>query len=140
MWDLLRKLPKEEMRMIGTDVQWAWPVGKPLVDSMGQGLWEIRSSLDERIARVFFIVHHEEIILLHGIIQKKAAPLRPTKSTWFANDKPFTCNPMKTNPKAKAPKSDNLHRGGSFSDFLKEEGVLPEVTVLALKRGGLSLE
>jgi antitoxin HicB len=41
---------------------------------------------------------------------------------------------MKTNPKAKTPKSDNLHRGGSFSDFLEEEGVLPEVTALALKR------
>lgn len=41
---------------------------------------------------------------------------------------------MKTKPKAKAPKDDNLHRGGSFSDFLEEEGVLPEVTALALKR------
>jgi predicted XRE-type DNA-binding protein len=41
---------------------------------------------------------------------------------------------MKTKPKAKAPKDGNLHRGGSFSDFLEEEGVLPEVTALALKR------
>lgn len=76
--DWLRELPKEDMKIIGTDVlavQWAWPVGKPLVDSMGQGLWEIRSSLGDRIARVFFIVHREEIILLHGIIKKgRTAP------------------------------------------------------------------
>jgi phage-related protein len=69
----LLKLTKDEMKIIGSDilaVQWAWPVGKPLVDSMGQGMWEVRSSLGERIARVFFIVHREEIILLHGIIKK----------------------------------------------------------------------
>jgi ribosome-binding protein aMBF1 (putative translation factor) len=28
----------------------------------------------------------------------------------------------------------NAHRGGDFSDFLAEEGLLPEVEVLALKR------
>ena len=41
---------------------------------------------------------------------------------------------MKTNQKAKVPKNDNPHRGNDFSDFLEEEGVLPEVTALALKR------
>ncbi|RPJ34366.1 MAG: type II toxin-antitoxin system RelE/ParE family toxin [Verrucomicrobiaceae bacterium] len=52
-----------------------WPVGKPLVDSLGGGLWEVRSSLGERIARTFFIVVDEEIILLHGIIKKsRTAP------------------------------------------------------------------
>jgi phage-related protein len=45
-------------------------VGKPLVDSLGGGLWEVRSSLGDRIARTFFIVVEEEIILLHGIIKK----------------------------------------------------------------------
>jgi phage-related protein len=50
-------------------------VGKPLVDSLGGGLWEVRSSLGERIARVFFIVVDEEIILLHGLIKKsRSAP------------------------------------------------------------------
>jgi phage-related protein len=37
---------------------------------LGGGLWEIRSSLGDRIARTFFIVVEEEIILLHGIIKK----------------------------------------------------------------------
>ena len=50
-------------------------MGKPLVDSLGGGLWEIRSSLGDRIARVFFVVVEEEIVLLHGIIKKsRTAP------------------------------------------------------------------
>ncbi len=66
-------LTASERKSIGADiltVQWAWPVGKPLVDSLGKGLWEVRSSLGSRIARVFFIMIDEEIILLHGIIKK----------------------------------------------------------------------
>jgi len=69
----LLDLPLLEKKIIGADilaVQWKWPIGKPLVDSMGSGLWEVRSTLGERIARVFFIVVDEEIILLHGIIKK----------------------------------------------------------------------
>ena len=71
--DWLRGLILAEKKLSGADilaVQWKWPVGKPLVDSMGGGLWEVRSSLGDRIARVFFIVVDEEIILLHGIIKK----------------------------------------------------------------------
>ena len=74
----LRDLPAAEKQTIGADilaVQWVWPVGKPLVDSMGDGLWEVRSSLNDRIARVFFIISDQEIILLHGIIKRsRTAP------------------------------------------------------------------
>jgi phage-related protein len=76
--DWLKALPRADQKLIGADilaVQWKWPVGKPLVDSLGGGLWEVRSSLGDRIARVFFIVVDEEIILLHGIIKKsRTAP------------------------------------------------------------------
>jgi len=74
----LKSLPLEDRKTIGSDilaVQWAWPVGKPLVDSMGGGLWEIRSSLGNRIARTFFMIAGQEIILLHGILKKtRTAP------------------------------------------------------------------
>jgi phage-related protein len=69
----LQGLPKEERKAIGEDiltVQFAWPVGKPLVDSFGGGLWEVRSSLKGKIARTLFIIHDEEIVLLHGFIKK----------------------------------------------------------------------
>jgi phage-related protein len=74
----LKSLPLEDRKTIGSDilaVQWAWPVGKPLVDSMGAGLWEIRSNLGNRIARTFFMIAGQEIILLHGILKKsRTAP------------------------------------------------------------------
>jgi phage-related protein len=74
----VKELPRADQKLIGADilaVQWKWPVGKPLVDSLGGGLWEVRSSLGDRIARVFFIVVDEEIILLHGMIKKsRTAP------------------------------------------------------------------
>ncbi|HEV2453887.1 MAG TPA: type II toxin-antitoxin system RelE/ParE family toxin [Verrucomicrobiae bacterium] len=52
-------------------VQHAWPVGKPLVDNLGEGIWEIRSRLANRIARALFAVIDEEIVLLHGFIKKQ---------------------------------------------------------------------
>jgi len=70
----LKDLPKEECKTIGSDilaVQYAWPVGKPLVDSLGGGVWEVRSRLRNWIARTLFAVVDEEIVLLHGFIKKR---------------------------------------------------------------------
>ena len=69
----LKEMPKEDRKAIGADiltVQYAWPVGKPLVDNLGDGIWEVRSKLQNRIARTLFAVVDEEIVLLHGIIKK----------------------------------------------------------------------
>jgi phage-related protein len=69
----LKDLPKDERKMIGEDimtVQFRWPLGMPLVDHLGSGIWEIRSRLANRIARTLFFVHEGEIILLHGFIKK----------------------------------------------------------------------
>ena len=69
----LKDLPKDERRIIGEDimtVQFRWPLGMPLVDNLGSGIWEIRGRLVNRIARTLFFVHQEEIILLHGFIKK----------------------------------------------------------------------
>ena len=73
MREWLKDLPKDEWRIIGEDimtVQFRWPLGMPLVDTLGSGIWEIRSRLPNRIARTLFFVHQEEIILLHGFIKK----------------------------------------------------------------------
>lgn len=70
----LKSLPSEERKIIGVDilsVQYAWPVGKPLVDNLGSGVWEVRSRLQNRIARTLFAVVGEEIVLLHGFIKKQ---------------------------------------------------------------------
>jgi len=69
----LKGLLKEDRKTIGEDiltVQYAWPVGKPLVAHLGEGIWEIRSRLGDRIARTLFIEADQEIVLLHGFIKK----------------------------------------------------------------------
>lgn len=43
----------------------------PLVRSLGDGLWEIRSSLpSRRIARPLLCFHEGVIVVLHGFIKK----------------------------------------------------------------------
>ena len=74
--DWLRGLEEADRREIGLDlmrVQWRWPVAMLLCRAMGQGLWEVRSTLaNNRIARVLFCRHAGSLIALHGFIKKSA--------------------------------------------------------------------
>jgi phage-related protein len=72
----LKTLSPEDRKTIGGDiymVQWGWPVGRPLVDHLRNDIWEVRSSLDNWIARVLFANSGEELVLLHGFIKKTRA-------------------------------------------------------------------
>jgi phage-related protein len=72
----LQDLNRDERKVIGSDilaVQYAWPIGKPLVDHLDASIWEVRSKLRDRIARVLFSVVEQEIVLLHGFIKKTQA-------------------------------------------------------------------
>ncbi len=58
---------------VGSDiqsVQWRWPIGKPLVDGFGEGLFEVRSSFDDDIYRVLFCLDGSTMVLLHGFKKK----------------------------------------------------------------------
>jgi phage-related protein len=69
----LLSLARTERKQIGNDVlkvQYCWPIGKPLVGNLGSGLWEVRSRLEDRIARVIFCVEGSQMVLLHGFIKK----------------------------------------------------------------------
>lgn len=69
----LKSLPLDEKRIIGADiktVQFGWPLGMPIVRKMEPGLWEVRSRLVDRIARVLFTVMDNKMVLLHGFIKK----------------------------------------------------------------------
>jgi len=70
----LRSLEQEDRRTIGLDlmrVQFGWPIGMPLVRSLKDGLWEVRSSLpSQRIARLILCFHQKTLIVLHGFIKK----------------------------------------------------------------------
>jgi phage-related protein len=69
----LKSLSFDEKRMIGEDVktvQFGWPLGMPIVRKLEPGLWEVRSKLPGKIARVFFTVNGSRMVLLHGFIKK----------------------------------------------------------------------
>lgn len=58
-------------------VQYGWPIGLPLCRPLGDGLWEVRSSLPSRLeSRVLFGFHEGMLIALHAFIKKteKIAP------------------------------------------------------------------
>ena len=53
----LKGLSKDQRKTIGEDiayVQFKWPIGKPRVDHVRGVVWEVRSSLGNRIARTLF--------------------------------------------------------------------------------------
>lgn len=77
--DWLLDLAEASRRGVGLDlmrVQFAWPIGMPLVRPLGDGLFEVRTNLPDRtIARVLFCFHGGELFALHGFIKKtKATP------------------------------------------------------------------
>lgn len=70
----LKSLSAADRKTIGEDiktVQLGWPLGMPLVKHMGAGLWEVRIRLDNRIARVLFVLSGSTMVLLHGFIKKQ---------------------------------------------------------------------
>ena len=70
----LAKLSREDRLVVGTDiktVEFGWPVGLPVCRSLSDGLWEVRSALRNRIARVLFCIEGNTMWLLHGFIKKQ---------------------------------------------------------------------
>jgi phage-related protein len=72
--DWLRSLSLAEKKLIGADiktVEFGWPIGMPVCRPLGSGLFEVRTKLPNRIARIIFYVDKQErMVLLHGFIKK----------------------------------------------------------------------
>ena len=78
--DWLLGLARDARKQIGWDigqVQERWPVGRPLVDGLGRGLYEVRTTFGKNEYRVFFhierdkvVVLHSSMVLVHGIHKK----------------------------------------------------------------------
>ena len=70
----LRDLDREDRLAVGQDLmrlQFRWPVGMPLCRPLGDGLWEVRSTLARgRIARVLFGIVDGRILAVSGFIKK----------------------------------------------------------------------
>jgi phage-related protein len=71
--DWLREMPKADRARIGEDirvVEYGWPIGMPVCRPLGSRLYEVRTNLKDRIARVVFSIVEGEMVLLHGFIKK----------------------------------------------------------------------
>jgi phage-related protein len=71
--DWLKSLPIDDRKAIGEDIkaaQYGWPLGLPLIDHLEGDIWEVRTKLTNRIARVLFVVDDATMVLLHGFIKK----------------------------------------------------------------------
>ena len=69
----LRSLSREDQKKIGDDIRTAefgWPIGMPVCRPLGKGLYEVRTNLNRRIARVLFTIEGDHMVLLHGFIKK----------------------------------------------------------------------
>ena len=71
--DWLKAMTQADRRAIGADiatVEHGWPIGMPTCRAMGEGLWEVRTSLPGgRIARVIFVITKGRMVLLHGFMK-----------------------------------------------------------------------
>jgi phage-related protein len=76
----LKELLVQDRKIIGEDiksVQFGWPLGMPLVDHVEGDIWEVRTKLNNRIARVLFVIDNQTMILLHGFIKKEQKTPKP---------------------------------------------------------------
>jgi phage-related protein len=71
--DWLKSLDKPDRVRIGEDLkdlEFGWPVGMPLCRPLGQGLYELRTNLKDRIARLMFGIVDGKLVVVHGFIKK----------------------------------------------------------------------
>jgi phage-related protein len=61
------------LRLFNLGGRWACPV----VDYIERDIWEVRSRLSSRIARVLFTLEGNAMILLHGFIKKDRKTPKP---------------------------------------------------------------
>lgn len=69
----LQDLARSEKKIIGEDiktVQFGWPLGMPIIRKLDDDLWEVRSRLENKIARILFTIIDDYMILLHSFIKK----------------------------------------------------------------------
>ena len=71
----LKGLLPGDRKRIGEDiktVEFGWPIGMPVCRALGDGIYEVRTSLAQnRIARIpFYIDKKNRMVLLHGFMKK----------------------------------------------------------------------
>jgi len=73
----LRANDRREVGIDITTVQFGWPLWMPVVDPVDRAIWEVRTRLANRLARVLFVLKGSEMVLLHGFIKKERTMPKP---------------------------------------------------------------
>ena len=72
--EFLQEQTKPDRVRLGSDLrklQFGWPIGMPLVRSLGGDLWELRSSTpSKREVRIIFASGDDVLVLLHAFVKK----------------------------------------------------------------------
>jgi antitoxin HicB len=109
--------------------QYRWPVGMPLCRAIGDGCWEVCTSLpSNRIARVLFSVQQSRILGLHRFIKKTQ------KTPSDERDRNLRILGMKETNMAKKKKAiRSTVKLTTFDDFLSEDSKRDEFEAIAVK-------
>jgi DNA-binding Xre family transcriptional regulator/phage-related protein len=129
--DWLLDLLKTDRVRIGEDirvVEFGWPIGMPVCRPLGGGLYEVRTTLKDRIARVIFSIDHGEMVFAARFHQENSCDSEGRFGSGAST--PEGLSEGRTMKGAKK----NPHRGSRFEDFLCEQGILDAVTAAAQKR------
>lgn len=79
----LRELPKADRVVVEEDLltmRKGFPIGLPLCRPLGQGLYEVRSSLPSKREARLILFHHSglaALVVLHGFIKKQQRTPKP---------------------------------------------------------------
>ena len=120
------KLSQTDRKIVGTDikeVQFGWPLGMPFVRKMEKDLWEVRSHLEGRTARVLFTVIDGHMVYCMLSLKKHGKHPYLILIQQGLEKQSFRGVVM-VNP----------HIGSDLDEFLKEQGIHEEVTAAAIKR------
>ncbi len=84
----LLSIDSKDRSKIGADlktVEYGFPIGMPVCKKLDSNLYEVRTNLKDKIARVLFCIGDGKMILLHGFIKKTQKT--PAKDLDLARDR-----------------------------------------------------
>jgi antitoxin HicB len=118
-------------------VEFGWPIGMPFVKAVGNGIYEVRTLISKRIARVPFDIDKKgRMVLLHGFIKKtQKTPeeeLELASNNKNKHQRALQVKGMKM--KRRRNHKVTNHDGSTFDGFLEEQGIREEAEAVAIKR------
>lgn len=115
--EFIKTFEKPERVIIGENlktVQFGWPIGMPICSPLGDGIYEVRTSLSsKREVRILFFQHGDVIVVVHAFLKKTQKTPKADKDIALARKREFENNVRasakskpRSNPKPKSQAND----------------------------------